>query len=502
MKRGDSRDDLEKAFASLREVPAPDKERQATKRAAFLSRAGRLRGAVPDQQGGIPALRPGLSRRLAMAGTVVAIVLVLVVGGGGVLYAAEGAVPGDPLYGIDRAVESARLSLTSEPQAEMELLLSLAEERLQEAETLSGKGDAGNLELALSGYGATISSLAQTLSGVSGLEEETLTAVVDQSFSAHEARLAGILQEASGDEGEQEEGEATQGCVGAALQPIAASLATSYGVPYEQIMGWFCDGNYGLGEIMHALETGEKTGVPAEDLLGLKTELGGWGRVWQGLGLIGRSEDKPSGQPEDKPGGQPADRPVGPPEDKPGGQPADRPVGPPEDKPVGPPEDKSVGQPADRPVGPPEDKPVGPPEDKPGGQPADRPVGPPEDKPGGPKEGKPEGSPDDAGSDLCVGVEPHPRAAELAEDYGVAVEEIMTWFCEGGYGFGDILLALKTSQESDVPAGDLLARKTELGGWGEVWQELGLIGKPAKVPGGPSKEKPGGSDKEKPGGKP
>jgi hypothetical protein len=83
---------------------------------------------------------PGLSRGLAMAGTVAAIILVLVAGAGGVLYAAEGAVPGDPLYGIDRAVESARLGLTSEPQAAMELLLSLAEERLLEAETVSGKG--------------------------------------------------------------------------------------------------------------------------------------------------------------------------------------------------------------------------------------------------------------------------------------------------------------------------------------------------------------------------
>jgi hypothetical protein len=484
MKGRNSGDSLEKAFASLREVPAPDRERQASERAAFLTRAGRFRAAAPHKQGGILALTPGLSRRLAVAGTVVAIVLVLVAGTGGVLYAAEGAVPGDPLYGIDRAMESARLSLTSEPQAAMELLLSLADERLLEAEKLSGKGEAGNLELALSGYGATISSLAQTLSRVSGLEEEALTAVVDQSFSAHEARLAGMLQGTNGDE-------AAEGCVGADLHPVAASLAASYRVPYEQIMGWFCDGNYGLGEIMHALETGQETGVPAEDLLGLKTELGGWGRVWQGLGLIGRPEGKAVGPPEDKPGGQPPGRPVGPPADKPGG--------PPEDKPVGPPEDKPGGQPPDRPVGPPEDKP--------GGQPPDRPVGPPEDKPGGPPEGKPAGPPDDdeplgAESDLCVGVDPHPRATELSKDYGVDHEEIMTWFCDRGYGFGDITLALKTSQETGVPAGDLLARKTELDGWGEVWQELGLIGKPAKAPGGPSKDKPGGPDKEKPGGKP
>jgi hypothetical protein len=99
-----------------------------------------------------------------------------------------------------------------------------------------------------------------------------------------------------------------------------------------------------------------------------------------------------------------------------------------------------------------------------------------------------------------VGVDPHPRATELAEDYDVAHEEIMTWFCDGGYGFGGIMLALKTSEETGVPAGELLARKGELGGWGEVWQELGLIGKPTEVPVGQSKDKPGGPGKDKPGG--
>ncbi len=496
MNRAEKDDLIERAFESLREVPPPDEARQASTRGVFLARARHYRGlsasagqAVGRSRRGFLPLNLSLSKGLAMAGVIVAIVFALVAGTGGVIYAADGAAPGDALYPIDQAVESARLSLTSEPGATMELLLSLAEERLLEAEKLTGKGTERDLEVALSGYGATISALAQTLGAVESLDAAALTAQVDQSFSAHEAQWAAILEDA--DEEESGVEGAAEGCVGVEPHPVAERLAGSYGVPYEQIMSWFCDGDYGFGEIMHALETGQETGVPAADLLVLKTELGGWGRVWQGLGLIGR--------PEGVPAGPPADRPVGPPED--------RPVGPPEDRPVGPSEDKPAGQPEDRPVGPPEDRPVGPPEDKPGGQPEDRPVGPPEDTPGGQPEDRPVGPPADAGPpddagppgngfEFCVGADSHPRAVDLAETYNVLYDDIMNWFCDGGYGFGDIMLALRTSRETGVPAGELLALKSELQGWGQVWQELGLVGQPDDAP-GQSKDKQGGPSEDK-----
>ena len=67
-------------------------------------------------------------------------------------------------------------------------------------------------------------------------------------------------------------------------------------------MTWFCEGRYGLGEIMHALQTADPDeGTTPEQLLGRKTELGGWGQVWQEMGLIGKPEDKPDKEPKDKP---------------------------------------------------------------------------------------------------------------------------------------------------------------------------------------------------------
>ncbi len=68
-------------------------------------------------------------------------------------------------------------------------------------------------------------------------------------------------------------------------------------------MTWFCEEHYGFGEIMHALQTAdpEEEGKTPEELLHRKTELGGWGQVWQELGLIGKPDDKPEKDKPEKP---------------------------------------------------------------------------------------------------------------------------------------------------------------------------------------------------------
>lgn len=82
---------------------------------------------------------------------------------------------------------------------------------------------------------------------------------------------------------------------------------------------------------MRALETSKATEpqVSPEELLALKTEMGGWGEVWQELGLIGPPEDKAVGPPEDVPAGPPEDVP-----DAPVDVPADTPVDAPSDSPA------------------------------------------------------------------------------------------------------------------------------------------------------------------------
>ncbi|MGD8905237.1 MAG: DUF5667 domain-containing protein [Anaerolineae bacterium] len=408
MKHDEIDRELAEALDSLREVPLPDEGRQAAHRAAFLAGARAQHGLTESEAGSrrwLGFLRPApvFSKKWALAGVAVAIVLALLVSTGGVIYAADAAVPGDPLYGVDQAVESARLGLTHRPESVMNLLLSLAEERLLEAEELAAQQDEGNLGVVLDNYGATVSALAQTLGTVEGADRATLTALLDQAFSDHDLRLTNILGPAvvadAADDGEEEatEDEDAAYCVGADPHPTAQRLADTYDVTYEEIMGWFCDDGYGLGEIKHALETSVATGDSPEDLLALKNELGGWGEVWQELGLIGSTDDDSEEFTEE--------------------------------------EEEELA--------------------------------------------------------YCVGVEPHPVAQRLAETYGVAYEDIMTWFCEGRYGLGEIMHALQTSDDEDGNAPDqVLLRKTELGGWGQVWQELGLIGKPDDKPDKDAKEKP------------
>lgn len=486
MKQGKVSPGLERAFEWLREVPPPDSQRQEASRAAFLNLARYQQelaapggGPMHRRRRGNVSWMPFRLGRLATVGVLLAVVLVLVAGTGGIVYAADAALPGDPLYGIDQAVESAQLSLTSKPRATLDLLLSFADERLQEAEKLSAQQDEENLETALKGYGSTISLLAQALGRAERVDAAALAARVDQSFAAHEDRMATIFQNAGENEEEDRAGEEDEsaGCAGADPHPVAVRLAERYGASSDQVMSWFCDG-YGFGEIVHALGTGSETGALAGDLLAQKTALGGWGRVWQELGLIGPRKDVPRGPAADEPGGPPDDRPIGPPADKPGGPPDDRPVGPP----------------ADRPGRPPDDRPIGPPADKPGKSPDDE-----------QDEGETEEQEGDE-RDGCVGADPHPVGEDLAESYDVSYEDIMDWFCVGGYGFGDIRLALEASEEAGVPAGELLARKTELGGWGQVWQELGLSGKPEDEPAGPPYDAGShdgtGPPESKPGGRP
>lgn len=58
----------------------------------------------------------------------------------GTVSAAQGSVPGDPLYGVKLAWEQAQLNMAATPEAKLERLLTMAQTRLQEAQKLAEKG--------------------------------------------------------------------------------------------------------------------------------------------------------------------------------------------------------------------------------------------------------------------------------------------------------------------------------------------------------------------------
>lgn len=70
----------------------------------------------------------------------------------------------------------------------------------------------------------------------------------------------------------------TTDCTGANPQPKGRTLAEKYGVPYEEIMGWFCQ-RFGFGEIDLAYELSRAAGVDVELIFDLRRSGLGWGEI-------------------------------------------------------------------------------------------------------------------------------------------------------------------------------------------------------------------------------
>lgn len=71
-------------------------------------------------------------------------------------------------------------------------------------------------------------------------------------------------------------------CTGANPQPTGERLRQQYNVPYEEIMGWFCQG-FGFGEIDLAYSLSLQSGKPVKDIFAMKSSGMGWGEIKQEL---------------------------------------------------------------------------------------------------------------------------------------------------------------------------------------------------------------------------
>jgi len=71
----------------------------------------------------------------------------------------------------------------------------------------------------------------------------------------------------------------------------------------------------------------------------------------------------------------------------------------------------------------------------------------------------------------------HPFGAMLAARYETDYETLQDWFCEG-FGWGQIMLALQTEKRTGNDPAALLEARSSGAGWGVIWQDLKLIGRP------------------------
>jgi hypothetical protein len=67
--------------------------------------------------------------------------------------------------------------------------------------------------------------------------------------------------------------------------PIGQSIAETYQVSYEQVMGWFCSG-YSFDNILIALETSAAVDISPDVLLEMLLEKE-WEDIWAEVGLTG-----------------------------------------------------------------------------------------------------------------------------------------------------------------------------------------------------------------------
>lgn len=86
---------------------------------------------------------PNLSMKVNLkpAAIVAGAVLVVLLAGGGTVYAANQAGPGDFLYGVDKATESVQRALTFDAVKKTELELSIMDERVAELQTATEAND-------------------------------------------------------------------------------------------------------------------------------------------------------------------------------------------------------------------------------------------------------------------------------------------------------------------------------------------------------------------------
>jgi hypothetical protein len=88
----------------------------------------------------------------------------------------------------------------------------------------------------------------------------------------------------------------------------------------------------------------------------------------------------------------------------------------------------------------------------------------------------------------------HPFAAAIAETYETLVSDVMGYFCNG-FGFGEIMLALQTHQMNNEEISSMLDLRKSNHGWGQIWQEMGMIGNPDKAKSPPGQlKKPNQTD--------
>jgi hypothetical protein len=128
--------------------------------------------------------------------SVMVLALLALLGTGGVVVASDNAVPGDALYTVDQATERVRLALAASPEAKARLEANLAQERLEEAVTLTQRNQERNIERALERYQEHIKNAQQNTQQAkeNGKDVDEIVDKLTENYLRHQEVLADVYE--------------------------------------------------------------------------------------------------------------------------------------------------------------------------------------------------------------------------------------------------------------------------------------------------------------------
>ncbi len=74
-------------------------------------------------------------------------------------------------------------------------------------------------------------------------------------------------------------------CSQSQTDSVAQGIADKFGVSYDQVMVWACNGET-YDDILLALQTAKESGRAVDELFGMFKKEGSWDKVWETLGLV------------------------------------------------------------------------------------------------------------------------------------------------------------------------------------------------------------------------
>lgn len=239
------------------------------------------------------------TRRFGMSQIIITIVLAIGMLTGG-SYAVQAAGPGDLLYGVDLAIEQARLKLTANPEQQAALQLKFASERLVEAEKKLEAGKPEDAGEALSAHNQLMTNLAAFIQNAGELDQIALRTMMQEELAFQQ----GILDRLR------------------INWPEDAQARSAYQTALERA-------NMGADSLLGPPETAPQG--PAEDVPQGSDSENAQGPAEEAP--QGPGEEAPQGPGETEPGGPSEEAPQGPTEEAPQGPTGEAPNGPGNGKP-------------------------------------------------------------------------------------------------------------------------------------------------------------------------